>query len=116
VVELVGVPAVVAEADTLAAAAAAVEAKNVTNVARLVTLLATATKVVVEAIKVVAVEVATVAVMAADTALEVVVEAVAEARPVTLVAGLVTCPGTAPKVRSATTVSEEVLVDSFARC
>jgi Zinc knuckle len=33
---------------------------------------------------------------------------VAEARPVTLVAGLATCPGTAPKARSATTVSEEL--------
>lgn len=113
-VEVAGVPAVAAEADTLAVAVAA-EAKNATNVVRLVTLLAIAMKVVVEATKVVAVEVATVAAMAADTAVEVVVEAVAEAKPVTLVAGLVTCPGTALKARSATTVSEELCADSLCK-
>jgi hypothetical protein len=104
VVVVAGVPAVVVEADTLAVAEAV---KNATNVVKSVTLLATATKVVVEATKVVAAEVATVVAMAADmVAVEVVVEAVAEVRPATLVVGLVTCPGTAPKARSATTVSE----------
>jgi hypothetical protein len=115
-VEVAGVPAVVAEVDTLAAAAAVAEAKNATNVVRLVTLLAIAMKVVVEATKVVAAEAVTAVATAADTAAAVVVEAVAEVRPVTLVAGLVTCPGTAPKDRSATTVSEELCADSFAGC
>jgi hypothetical protein len=89
-VEVAGVPAV---ADTQVA-----EAKNATNVVKSGISLAIALKVVPEATAV-----ATVVDTAA--AAEVAVAVAEEDRPATPVAGSVTCPGTAPKGRSATTVS-----------
>jgi hypothetical protein len=100
-VEVVGVPAVAAVVDTQAV----VEAKNATNVVKLGTLLATALKAVAEDMKVDA-EAATVVATVVDTAAVEEVEAEAVVvKPATLVAGLDTCLVTAPKARSATTVS-----------
>lgn len=98
--EVAGVPAVVAAADTLA-----VEARNATNVVKSATLLATALRVV--AVEAMAAAVAgTVVVLAMAAAALAVAEEVKHATPA---ADSVTCHVTAPRVRSATTVSEQSL-------
>jgi hypothetical protein len=102
VVGVVGVPAVAA---VVVDTQAAVEAKNATNVVKLGTLLAIALKAVAEDMKVDA-EAATVVAMVVDTAAVEEVEAEAVVvKPATLVADLDTCLATAPRAKSATTVS-----------
>lgn len=86
---------------------AALEAKSATNVVRSGTLLAIVPKVVVVAATAAAMEVGT-AVVAADEVVAAAAE-VAAAKHATLAAGSVTCLATAPKVKSATTVSRSHL-------